>query len=108
MAIDFSKVTDLELMQELQRRMNDVECAADSAWFTNQWSGKVMIYGVLNDGEDNVCQPTFEFDEKTGKLTDVCNDMCAGDFWEQLDNFLDNADYSDCVDVARQALNRTC
>ena len=99
MAIDFSNVTDLELMQEFQRRMNNKNDSASEKWNTFNSFGLVSIYATLNDS----CCISFDFDEETGKVTSVYD---YSDFFEQLDSFLQNAEYDDCVTVAKRALAR--
>ena len=99
MAIDFSNVTDLELMQEFQKRMNNKITSESEKWNTFDSFGLVSIYAMLNDS----CRISFDFDKKTGKVTSIYD---YSDFFERLDSFLRCADYDDCVTVAKRALAR--
>lgn len=102
--MDFSKVTDYELVKELARRMdeNASEVGYNAYPHESSYDGKRITFYV-DDGEDCACDVEFSFDE-AGKLIGCRNDR-ANDIEEQIENFMqDNTGEYCLLQLAHRAL----
>lgn len=102
--MDFSKVTDYELVKELARRMdeNASEVGYNAYPHESSYNGKCITFYV-DDGEDCACDVEFSFDD-SGKLTDCRNDRNCN-VEEQIEQFMqDNTGEYCLLELAHRAL----
>ena len=102
--MDISKATDLELVRELAKRIenNPNPEVYNNQGCENHYKGTEIEF-YIDDGEDSFCLPTFSFD-KDGKLKEIRNNLNCS-FEEKLDEYLDNNRGEDSLlQLAKQAL----
>lgn len=102
--MDISKATDLELVRELVKRIenNPNPEVYNNQGYENHYKGTEIEF-YIDDGEDSFCLPAFSFD-KDGKLEEIRNNLNCS-FEEKLDEYLDNNRGEDSLlQLAKQAL----
>ena len=103
--MDFSKVTDYELVKELAKRTDERSLNGDFNAYPHEheYDGKKQITFYVDDGEDCACDVEFSFDE-AGNLENCLNDRNAN-VEEQIEQFMQDNEGEYCLlELAHRAL----
>lgn len=103
--MDFSKVTDYELVKELARRMDEysLEGRFNAAPHEREYDDKKHIVFYVDDGEDCACDVEFTFDE-AGAMENCLNDRC-NNIEERMEQFIQDNEGEYCLlQLAHRAL----
>lgn len=103
--MDFSKVTDYELVKELAKRMNEysLDGVFNAYPHERECDGKKYIVFYVDDGEDCACDVEFTFDE-AGVMENCINDR-NDNTEERIEQFIQDNEGEYCLlELAHRAL----
>lgn len=95
--MDFSKVTDYELVKKLAKRTDERSLNGDFNAYPHEreYDGKKQITFYIDDGEDCACDVEFSFDE-AGNLENCLNDRSTN-IEEQIAQFMQDNEGEYCL-----------
>ena len=103
--MDFSKVTDYELVKELAKRVDERSLNGDFNAYPHEreYDGKKQITFYIDDGEDCACDVEFTFDE-AGVMENCINDR-NDNIEERIEQFIQDNEGEYCLlQLAHRAL----